>query len=115
MCTMATRKRPLCFDAHATHKRLKLEHATLKRFREEDSVFVMNKRTKCTTVQSELHDLKNEILKLQVSMSEMKQHQQMCYQIMSGQSAQIRQLEHKLQTAQCPIGEPWLQPVVHAH
>ena len=57
---MATRKRPLCFDAHATHKRLKLEHATLKRFREEDSGFVMNKRTKCMTVQSELHDLKND-------------------------------------------------------
>ena len=116
---METRKRPYGFDHNVqNHKRAKFEHASLKRFRDDSVGFVMNKRAKCnkhTAVPSEFTDLHNEIMKLQISMGELKQHQQMCYQIMSGQSAQIRQLEHKLQTVQCPIGEPWLQPLVHTH
>lgn len=112
---MATRKRQHDFD-DVFSKRVKIESElqssqSSKRCREEEE-FVMNKRM---SLSSEFSDIKNEIMGLQLSFNEMKQHQQMCYKIMAGQCAQIRQLEQLLHSIQNPVVEPWVQPVVYVN
>lgn len=84
---------------------------SMKRCRESEE-FTSNKRM---TMPSEYSELRNEMMKLQMSMNEMRQQQRLCYQIMAGQSAQIRQLEQKLHAVQHPVGEPWIQSLVHAN
>ena len=87
------------------------QQGSFKRSRESEE-FTMNKRI---AMSSEYSEFRNEIMQLQISMNEMRQQQRMCYQIMAGQSAQIRKLEQQLQSVQYPVGEPWLQPLVHAN
>ena len=84
----------------------------LKRCREESSIETPNKKM---AMPSEYSDLRNEIMKLQISLNEMRHNQRMCYKIMAGQSAQIRQLEQRLHYVQNPVGEPWVQPLVNAN
>ena len=111
---METRKRSRDYDMmEPSSKRCRDQQCShsFKRSRESEE-FTMNKRI---AMPSEYSELKNEIMQLQISMNEMRQQQRMCYQIMAGQSAQIRKLEQQLQSVQYPVGEPWLQPLVHAN
>tara|TARA_B110000093_G_C12947521_1_gene400880 strand:+ start:742 stop:1086 length:345 start_codon:yes stop_codon:yes gene_type:complete len=49
-----------------------------------------------------------ELIRMNQSLQEMREHQRLCYQTMAGQSARIRQLEHQLLLIKNPVGEPYI-------
>jgi len=50
----------------------------------------------------------HELIRINQSIQEMREHQRLCYQTMAGQSARIRQLEHQLLLIKNPVREPYI-------
>jgi len=108
---MAT-KRPHHFLNTQPHKKIALWNSRKRPLEYETHINPKRQRTHEPQVpqvpQVPHEQIMQELVRMKQSIQEMREHQQLCYKTMAGQSAQIRQLEHQLLLIKNPVGEPYI-------
>ena len=108
---MATKRRHHFLNTQP-HKKIALWSSRKRPHDDEPYTNSKRQRTHEPQVPHEPHEpheqIMQELERMKQSMLELTEHQQMCYKIMAGQSAQIRQMEHQLLLIKNPVGEPYI-------
>jgi len=103
-------KRPHHFLNTRPHKKIAL-WSSRKRPR-DDEPYTNSKKQRTHEVPEvpkvPQEQIMHELIRINQSIQEMREHQRLCYQTMAGQSARIRQLEHQLLLSKNPVREPYI-------